>query len=62
MVEVEVDRRNLFFLESLAKLYQELIQGEASGLSRLQVDQVLQSLITGRQALVRRQDHLQELD
>ena len=35
VVEVEVDRRNLFFLESLAKLYQELIQGEASGLSRL---------------------------
>ena len=34
-MEVEIDRRNLFFLESLAKLYQELIQGEASGLSRL---------------------------
>ena len=51
VVEVEVDRRNLFFLESLAKLYQELIQGEASGLSRLQVDQVMQPLITGRQAL-----------
>ncbi len=51
VVEVEVDRRNLFFLESLAKLYQELIQGEASGLSRLQVDQVLQSLIGARQAL-----------
>ena len=43
LVEVEVDRRNLFFLESLAKLYQELIQGEASGLSRLQVDQVMQT-------------------
>ncbi len=51
LVEVEVDRRNLFFLESLARLYQELIQGEASGLSRLQVDQVMQRLITGRQAL-----------
>jgi Outer membrane efflux protein len=51
LVEVEVDRRNLFFLESLAKLYQELIQGEASGLSRLQVDQVMQSLISGRQQL-----------
>jgi hypothetical protein len=51
LVEVEVDRRNLFFLESLVKLYQELIQGESSGLSRLQVDQVLQRLITGRQAL-----------
>ena len=51
LVEIEVDRRNLFFLESLAKLYQELIQGEASGLSRLQVDQVMQQLISGRQAL-----------
>jgi len=51
LVEIEVDRRNLFFLESLAKLYQELIQGEASGLSRLQVDQVLQRVIAGRQAL-----------
>jgi hypothetical protein len=51
LVEVEVDRRNLYFLESLAKLYQELIQGEASGLSRLQVDQVMQRLIVGRQAL-----------
>jgi hypothetical protein len=51
LVEVEVDRRNLFFLESLAKLYQELIQGEASGLSRLQVDQVMQRVIAGRQAL-----------
>ena len=51
LVEVEVDRRNIFFLESLVKLYQELIQGEASGLSRLQVDQALQRLIAGRQAL-----------
>ncbi len=51
VVEVEVDRRNLLFLESLATLYQELIQGEASGLSRLQVDQVLASLISARQAL-----------
>jgi hypothetical protein len=51
LVEVEVDRRNIFFLESLVKLYQELIQGETSGLSRLQVDQVLSQLISSRQAL-----------
>jgi hypothetical protein len=51
LVEIEVDRRNLFFLESLAKLYQELIQGEASGLTRLQVDQVMQRVLAGRQAL-----------
>ncbi len=47
LVEIEVDRRNLFFLESLAKLYQELIQGEASGLTRLQVDQVMQAFFAG---------------
>jgi hypothetical protein len=51
LVQVEIDRRNLFFLESLVRLYQELIQGEASGLSRLQVDQVMQNLILGRQTL-----------
>jgi hypothetical protein len=51
LVEVEVDRRNLFFLESVARLYNELIQGEASGLSRLQLDQVMQRVIAGRQAL-----------
>jgi hypothetical protein len=51
LVEVEVDRRNLFFLESVAKLYNELINGEASGLSRLQLDQVMQRVIAGRQAL-----------
>jgi hypothetical protein len=51
LVQVEIDRRNLFFLESLARLYQELIQGEASGLARLQVDQVMQNLITARQRL-----------
>ena len=39
------------FLESVAKLYNELIQGEASGLSRLQLDQVMQRVISGRQAL-----------
>ena len=58
LVEVEVDRRNLFFLESVAKLYQELIQGEASGLSRLQLDQVMQRVIAGRAGAVRRQDDL----
>jgi hypothetical protein len=51
LVEVEVDRRNLAFLESLAKLYNELIQGESSGLSRLQVDQIMQRVIAGRLAL-----------
>jgi hypothetical protein len=52
LVELEVDRRNLLFLESVARLYQELIQGEASGLSRLQLDQVMQRVIAGRAALI----------
>jgi hypothetical protein len=51
LVEIEVDIRNLRFLESIAKLYAELIQGESSGLSRLQLDQVMQRVIAGRQAL-----------
>jgi hypothetical protein len=51
LVEIEVDRRNLAFFENLVSLYSELIQGEASGLSQLQVDQVMQRLITARQAL-----------
>jgi hypothetical protein len=52
LVELEVDRRNLLFLESVARLYQALIQGEASGLSRLQLDQVMQRVIAGRAALI----------
>jgi hypothetical protein len=51
VVQVEIDRRNVAFYENLVKLYQELIQGEASGLSQLQVDQVQSSLISARQTL-----------
>jgi hypothetical protein len=51
VVTVEIDRRNVAFYENLVKLYQELIQGEASGLSQLQVDQVMSSLISARQTL-----------
>ena len=58
VVEVEIDRRNVAFYENLVKLYQELIQGEASGLSQLQVDQVMSQLIGARQTPVHRQDHL----
>ena len=39
------------FYENLVKLYQELIQGESSGLSQLQVDQVMSQLIGARQTL-----------
>jgi hypothetical protein len=49
--QVEVDRRNVAFYENLVTLYNELIQGEASGLTQLQVDQVMSSLISARQTL-----------
>ena len=52
MVEVDIDRRNVAYFEQLANLYQQLIEGESSGLSRLQVDQVRSRLITARSALV----------
>ncbi len=51
VVQVEIDRRNVAFYVNLVKLYQELIQGEASGLSQLQVDQVMSQLIGARQTL-----------
>jgi len=51
IAQVEVDRRNVAFYENLVKLYNELIQGEASGLTQLQVDQVMSSLIGARQIL-----------
>src|SRR5262249_53003780 len=49
--QIEIDRRNVAFYENLVRLYQELIQGEASGLTQLQVDQVMSSLISARQQL-----------
>ena len=52
VVQVENDRRNVAFFENLVKLYRELIQGESSGLSQFQLDQVMSSLIRARQALV----------
>ncbi len=51
VVQVEIDRRNVAFYESLVKLYQELIQGESSGLSQLQVDQTMSQLIGARYQL-----------
>lgn len=48
VVQVEIDRRNVEFYANLVKLYTELIQGEASGLSQLQVDQVQSQLVSAR--------------
>ncbi|MGC8641445.1 MAG: hypothetical protein ACP5XB_16390, partial [Isosphaeraceae bacterium] len=38
--EVLIDLKNLAYFEQLAALYEQLIEGESSGLSQLQVDQV----------------------
>ena len=47
-----VDLRNLAFFEQLAALYEQLIEGESSGLSQLQVDQVKSRVLTSRQTLI----------
>ncbi len=51
IAQVEIGRKNVAFYENLVRLYNELIQGEASGLSNLQVDQVTSNLISARQTL-----------
>ncbi|MGO8897441.1 MAG: hypothetical protein ACLQU5_03720, partial [Isosphaeraceae bacterium] len=52
VAEVIVDLRNLAFFEQLAALYEQLIEGESSGLSQLQVDQVKSRVLTSRQTLI----------
>jgi hypothetical protein len=52
VAEVMVDLRNLAFFEQLAALYEQLIEGESSGLSQLQVDQVKSRVLTSRQTLI----------
>ncbi len=49
---VENNRRNIAQYEQLVKVYRELIQGESSGLSRLQLDQVESGLYNAKQTLV----------
>ena len=53
--EIENDRKNIAAFEQLVKVYRELIQGESSGLSQLQLDQVDSSLQRAQAALVARQ-------
>jgi hypothetical protein len=50
--EIENDRKNIAAFEQLFKVYRELIQGESSGLSQLQLDQVDSNLQGARAALV----------
>ncbi len=51
IAQVEIGRKNVRFYENLVQLYNELIQGEGSGLSQLQVDQVTSNLVGARQTL-----------
>lgn len=46
--QIEIDKRNVATLEQIVNLYKQLIDGEASGLTQLQVDQAQTSLINGR--------------
>ncbi len=57
VAQIEIDRKNVATLEQIVNLYEQLIQGEASGLTRLQVDQAELNLVGARQQLV--QDTLQ---
>jgi hypothetical protein len=50
--QLENDRKNIAAFEQLAKVYKELIQGESSGLSQLQLDQIESSLLGARSTFV----------
>lgn len=50
--QIDIDRKNVAYFERLVQLYEQLIQGEASGLSQLQVDQAKLNLINARGRLV----------
>ena len=50
--QIENDRKNLAAFEQLYKLYSELILGESSGLTKLQLDQVDNQVQNARQRLV----------
>jgi hypothetical protein len=52
MQAVENDRKNMAAFAQLAKVYAELIKGEASGLSQLQLDQVESGLVGARGSYV----------
>ena len=49
---VENDRRNIAAFEHLVEVYSELIEGESSGLTQLQLDQMASSVQGARQQLV----------
>ena len=52
VAQIMIDRRNVAYFEQLVNLYTQLIDGESSGLTQLQVDQARSSLLGARQSLV----------
>ncbi|MDG3003493.1 TolC family protein [Paludisphaera mucosa] len=50
--QLEIDKRNVAYFEQLVNLYTQLIDGEASGLTQLQVDQARSQLVGARSRLV----------
>ncbi len=50
--QVLIDLKNVAYFEQLASLYEQLIEGESSGLSQLQVDQVRSNVVTARASLI----------
>ncbi len=49
---VEIYVKNVAFYEKLVTIYEELIKGEPSGLSQLQLDQTRSGLVSARQQLI----------
>lgn len=49
---IENDRKNLAAFQQLSKVYSELIKGESSGLTQLQVDQIDNNVQNARQRLI----------
>lgn len=50
--QIDINRKNVAYFEQLVMLYKQLIEGEASGLTKLQVDQAEQRLVSSRLTLV----------
>jgi hypothetical protein len=50
--QVIIDLRNVAYFEQLANLYAQLIEGESSGLTQLQVDQIRSQVLSARSSLI----------
>jgi hypothetical protein len=50
--QVIIDLRNVAYFEQLAALYAQLIEGESSGLTQLQVDQIRSQVLSARSSLI----------